>query len=470
MVVSKSPLSNCIANPCCGGYFGPNLKYAGYDFLILEGKASRPVYLFIRDHRVELRDAAHLWGKWSTDTEEALREELRETDALDDWQLRDLSVVCIGPGGENIVRFACIMADGGRAAGRSGLGAVMGSKNLKAIAVGGTGQVDVADVAGYTGAVMDFLEEGRVNRVLYNRRTYGTWALPGRANKSGTQATRNFQEGYSKAFEWYEDPNHVRDHIRVRDEACFGCPFACSKRSRIQDPDYPRTTKGPEHESMALLGSNCGFGDLDDICRANYLCNELGLDTITAGATISCAMELFESGFLPEKELGYAMGFGNTKAMMELLKKTAVREDFGNILAEGGKSVAEKYGHPELFMGIKGMGMPAWHPQGVPIIGLQYATNNVGGEPYQGHAPLLRRQAGSGGARQMDQARPGLCGPCGFGHTLLDHLPRSPVGGETSGVAQCDHGNGLQRRGAPEDRRKNMEHGTIVQPGGGAHP
>jgi aldehyde:ferredoxin oxidoreductase len=148
---------------------------------------------------------------------------------------------------------------------------------------------------------MDFLEEGRVNRTLYNRRTYGTWALPGRATKSGTQATRNFQEGYSKAFEWYEDPNNVRDHIRVRDEACFGCPFACSKRSRIEDPEYPWTTKGPEHESMALLGSNCGFGDLDDICRANYLCNELGMDTITAGATISCAMELFESGYLPEK-------------------------------------------------------------------------------------------------------------------------------------------------------------------------
>lgn len=388
VVVSKSPLSNCIANPCCGGYFGPNLKYAGYDFLILEGRAPSPVYLYIRDDRVELRDAEHLWGKWSTDTEEALRNEMGEADALDEWQLRDLSVVCIGPAGENRVRFACIMADGGRAAGRSGLGAVMGSKNLKAIAVSGTGQVDVADVPGYQQAVMDFLEEGRVNRVLYNRRMYGTWALPGRANKSGTQATRNFQEGYSKGFEWYEDPNHVRDHIRIRDEACFGCPFACSKRSRIKDPDYPRSTKGPEHESMALLGSNCGFSDLDDICRANYLCNELGLDTITAGATISCAMELFESGYLSEEDLGYAMGFGNTKAMMELLKKTAIRKDFGDVLAEGGRFVAEKYGHPELFMGVKGMGMPAWHPQGVPIIGLQYATNNVGGSHTKATLPF----------------------------------------------------------------------------------
>ncbi|WP_051184627.1 aldehyde ferredoxin oxidoreductase family protein [Desulfatiglans anilini] len=386
VVVSKSPLSGFIANPCCGGYFGPNLKYAGYDFLILEGKASSPVYLYIRDEQVELRPAEQLWGLWSTATEHALRQELSAE--LDDWQLNDLSIVCIGPGGENLVRFACIMADGGRAAGRSGLGAVMGSKNLKAIVAGGTGSVEVADVEGYRQAVMGFLDEGRENRVLYARRMYGTWSLPGRANKSGTQATRNFQEGYSKAFEWYEDPNHVRDHIRVRDEACFGCPFACSKRSRIDDPAYPGTTKGPEHESMALLGSNCGFGDLDDICRANYICNELGMDTITAGATISCAMELYESGFLPEEDLGFPMGFGNTEAMFALLHQTAVREAFGAVLAEGGKFLAERYGHPELFMGVKGMGMPAWHPQGVEIIGLQYATNNVGGSHTKATLPF----------------------------------------------------------------------------------
>ena len=191
----------------------------------MKARAPAPVYLYIRDDQVELRKADHLWGKWTTDTEHALRKEMGEKDSLDHWELADLSVVCIGPAGENLVRFACIMADGGRAAGRSGLGAVMGSKNLKAIVASGTGQVDVADVTGFSQAVMTFLDEGRVNRTLYNRRTYGTWSLPGRANKSGTQATRNFQEGYSKAFEWYEDPNNVRNQIRVRDEACFGCPF-----------------------------------------------------------------------------------------------------------------------------------------------------------------------------------------------------------------------------------------------------
>jgi len=158
----------------------------------------------------------------------------------------------------------------------------------------------------------------------------------------------------------------------------FGCPFACSKRSRIEDLAYPGTTKGPEHESMALLGSNCGIGDLDDIYRANYLCNELGMDTISAGAIISCAMEMFEKGYLPEKDIGYPLGFGSNEAMFQLIRKTALREGFGDLLAEGGNALAQKYGHPELFMGIKGMGMPAWHPQGVEVIGLQYATNNVG--------------------------------------------------------------------------------------------
>ena len=387
VVVSKSPLSGYIANPCCGGYFGPNLKYAGYDFLILEGRSSSPVYLYIRDDVVEIRPAEHLWGKWCTDTEHALREELSDT--MDEWQLSDLSIVTIGPAGENLVRFACIMADLGRAAGRSGLGAVMGSKNVKAIVASGTGQVDVADVKGYKQAVMDFLEEGRINRVLRTRRMYGTWSLPGRANKSGTQATRNFQEGYSKAFEWYEDPNHVRDHIRVRDEACFGCPFACSKRSRIKDTDYHWTAKGPEHESMALLGSNCGFGDLDDICRANYLCNELGMDTITSGATISCAMELFESGFLSEEEMGCAMGFGNTKAMMEMLKMTAVREGFGDILAEGGKSGGGKIRPSRAFHGGQGDGNARLAPAGGRNYRASICHQQRGGQSYQGHASFL---------------------------------------------------------------------------------
>jgi len=377
IVVSKSPLSGAIANPCCGGYFGPNLKFAGYDLLIIEGQSPDPVYVVIRDDRVEIRPAAHLWGKWATATEHLLRSEM--SGEFDNWELNNMSIVTIGPAGENLVKFACIMSDGGRAAGRSGLGAVMGSKRLKGLVVSGTGDVTVADVDGFKRAVMEFFEEGRANQSLEKRRCYGTWSLPGRANKTGTQAALNFQSGYFEPFCKFEDPDVIRDSLRVRDEGCFGCPFACGKRSRIQDLAYPGTAKGPEHESMALLGSNCGIGDLDDIFRANYLCNELGMDTISAGAIISCAMELSESGYLPEKDVGFPLRFGSTDAMFQLMKMTALRENFGALLAEGGDALARQYGHPELFMGIKGMGMPAWHPQGIEVIGLQYATNNVGG-------------------------------------------------------------------------------------------
>ncbi len=379
MVSAKSPLSNCVSSPCCGGYFGSNLKYSGYDLLIFEGKSPEPVYVTVLNDRVEIHPAKNLWGKESYETEKMIREDMKVRFNLDNWALNSMGIANIGPAGENLVRFACIMSDGGRAAGRSGLGAVMGSKNLKAVASLGTGQVNIADVEGFRNAVMSFYKEARDSGDFYKRRRYGTWGLPGRANASKSQAAFNFKDGYFDKFVKYEDPEVIRDLIRVRDEACFSCPFGCSKRSRIKnDPEYPLTAKGPEHETMALLGANCGLGDMEDICRANYLCNELGMDTITAGAMISCAMELFEEGHLPEKDIGYALEFGNTN-MFQLLKQIAHRQGIGNLMAEGGIAFASQYGHPELFMGIKGMGIPAWHPQAFDALGIQYATCNTGG-------------------------------------------------------------------------------------------
>jgi aldehyde:ferredoxin oxidoreductase len=379
MVSAKSPLSNCVSSPCCGGYFGSNLKYSGYDLLIFEGKSPEPVYVTILNDRVEILPALHLWGKESYETEKMIREDMKTRFNLDNWALNSMGIANIGPAGENMVRFACIMSDGGRAAGRSGLGAVMGSKNIKAVAALGTGQVNIADVEGFRKAVMSFYMEARDSGDFRKRRRYGTWGLPGRANASKSQAAFNFKDGYFEKFVKYEDPEVIIDLIRVRDEACFSCPFGCSKRSRVKnDPEYPLTAKGPEHETMALLGANCGLGDMEDICRANYLCNELGMDTITTGAMISCAMELFEEGHLPEKDIGYPLEFGNTN-MFKLLKQIAHREGIGDLMAEGGIAFASQYGHPELFMGIKGMGIPAWHPQAFDALGLQYATCNTGG-------------------------------------------------------------------------------------------
>jgi aldehyde:ferredoxin oxidoreductase len=376
---AKSPLSNAVSSPCCGGYFGANLKYSGYDLLIFEGKSPEPVFVTILNDRVEILPAVTLWGKESAETEKMIREYMKVRYNLDNWALNSMGIANIGPAGENLVRFACIMSDGGRAAGRSGLGAVMGSKNLKAIAAIGTGQVNIADVDGFRKAVMNFYKEARDSGDFKKRRRYGTWGLPGRANASKSQAAFNFKDGYFEKFVKYEDPEVIIDLIRVRDEACFACPFGCSKRSRVKnDPEYPLTAKGPEHETMALLGANCGLGDMLDICRANYLCNELGMDTITTGAMISCAMELFEEGHLPEKDIGYPLEFGNTN-MFTLLKQIAHRQGIGDLMAEGGIPFASKYGHPELYMGIKGMGIPAWHPQAFDALGIQYATCNTGG-------------------------------------------------------------------------------------------
>lgn len=376
IVVGKSPLTGAIGNPCCGGYFGANLKFAGYDVLVFEGRSPEPVYVSIVNDTVEIRPAAHLWGKGATETEHAIRAEMGP--GADRWERNILSVATIGPAGENLIRFACVMADGGRAAGRSGLGAVMGSKNLKAVAAHGTGEIRVPDPGAFRQAFQDFLREARENKELEKRSMWGTWGLPGRANRSKTQAALNFQDGYFEPFTKFEDPAYIRNMLRARDEGCFSCPFRCGKRARISDPEYPWTTKGPEHETMALLGANCGVGDLEDIFRANFLCNELGMDTITAGATVSCAMELFETGILSEKDIGYALPFGNAEALFRALRETALRQGFGAMLAEGGASVAERFGRPELFMGVKNQGMPAWHPQGIEVIGLQYATSNVG--------------------------------------------------------------------------------------------
>jgi len=388
MASAKSPLSNCVSSPCCGGYFGANLKYSGYDLLIFEGKSPEPVYVTILNDRVEILPALNLWGKESYETEKMIREDMKSRYNLDNWALNSMGIANIGPAGENLVRFACIMSDGGRAAGRSGLGAVMGSKNVKAVASLGTGQVNIADVEGFRKAVMAFYKEARDSGDFRKRRRYGTWGLPGRANASKSQAAFNFKDGYFEKFVKYEDPEVIIDLIRVRDEACFSCPFGCSKRSRVKnDPEYPLTAKGPEHEAMALLGANCGLGDMLDICRANYLCNELGMDTITTGAVISCAMELFEEGHLPEKDIGYPLEFGNTN-MFNLLKQIAHRQGIGDLMAEGGIALASHYGHPELFMGIKGMGIPAWHPQAFDALGLQYATCNTGGSHTKATMPF----------------------------------------------------------------------------------
>jgi aldehyde:ferredoxin oxidoreductase len=370
MVVTKSPLSGTIAHSSAGGAFPAAMKYAGYDLFIFEGRSARPVYLWVEDDRVEIRDAAHLWGKSTTETVQAV---IAETHP-------DAKVSCIGPGGENQVLFASVMSDEGRAAGRSGVGAVMGSKNLKAVAVHGSRGVKVADKAGFMAAC------DRAYKKLDNEHTehfhqVGTPFVTDLTNESGVLPTRNYQTGVNKNAKKLS-ADLLAANLSVRKyfgTACPACPVACRRVSRVTAPEYAGSGDGPEYETIGLLGSSCDVTDLNAVTKANFLCNEMGLDSISTGSTIACAMELYEKGYLPLKDVGQPLGFGNAQALVKLVEDIGLKRGFGAVLAEGSHRLASRYGHPELHMGVKKLEFASYDPRGLQCQGLGYATNSRGG-------------------------------------------------------------------------------------------
>ena len=371
MVATKSPLTGAIACANMGGYFGTELKFAGYDMIIIEGKSPSPVYLSIMDGKVEIKPAQHIWGKRTNETEKIIQAEIGAEGGA-----RKAQVISIGPAGENLVKFAGIIHSCGAAA-RSGVGAVMGSKNLKAIAVRGTRGVTIADKAGFKKAVKVSLDRVKDSKATQRNILYGTWDLIFLAKRLGGMSTRNFQAGELEELKDF-DGRDVREEIFVRTRSCYGCPRGTFKVTRVTDPEFEGEGMGPEFESWNQLGPLCGVSNLAATTKASYLCDELGMDTISTGVTIACAMELYEKGYLPEEDVGYKLNFGNAKAMVELVEKMGLRQGFGDVLAEGGYQLARKYGHPELFMGVKKQGMPAWHPQARQDTGLAYATANCG--------------------------------------------------------------------------------------------
>jgi len=370
MVVTKSPLTGAAACSNIGGYFGPELKFAGYDILILEGKAPKPVYLLINDGDVQIKPAQHLWGKTTVETEPMIKSEIGDAQ-----KAKQTQIACIGPGGEKLVRIASIM-HAGHAAGRSGVGAVMGSKNLKAVAVRGTKGVTLADAEGFKKIIANLSDQIRKSPLLEKRPLYGTWTGISRAYKFGVLGTRNFQAGRIEGVDGAEKV--LRDEFWVKSHTCFNCPFQEFSTTRVTDPEFQGEGEGPEWESFGLLGPDCGVTNFAAILKANYICNEMGIDTISAGGTIACAMELYEKGFLTEEDVGYPLYFGDAKAVVDLVEKMGRRQGFGDILAEGAYRLAEKYGHPEFFMGAKKQEFPGFHPQGFQILGLGYATSNRG--------------------------------------------------------------------------------------------
>lgn len=375
-VVSKAPLTGIIGAANSGGHFGPELKYAGYDGIIFEGRAEHPVYLCINDDQVELLDAGELWGQGVHETTEALEAKHGK-----------VRVSCIGTPGERGMLFAAIMNDKNRAAGRGGMGAVMGSKNLKAIAVRGTGGVTVARPEGFMREVAKARTMLQEHPVTGNGLgTFGTEILVNIVNEVGGLPLRNGRDGsyWDKADD--TSGERLNETHLVKNQGCFGCSIACGRVTKIEGKgDLDGFGEGPEYEAGWSYGAACGVNDISSIVKANFICNEQGMDPITLGSTVACAMELFEMGAIPEEDIGFPLRFGDAEAMVKLTQMCADGEGFGQTIGLGSYRLAEKYGHPEVSMSVKKQEMPAYDARAIQGIGLEYATSNRGGCHVRGY-------------------------------------------------------------------------------------
>jgi aldehyde:ferredoxin oxidoreductase len=372
MVVTKSPLSNTIASSNSGGKWGAELKFAGWDIIAFEGKSEEPVYLSIDDDKVELLSAADLWGTTVSNT----------TKKLEEKHAKGCKVLAIGPGGENLSHIAAIMNDEDRAAGRSGVGAVMGSKNLKAIVVKGSGKPEVPDQDRIKELNKKQLAKIKENGVTgEGLPTYGTAVLLNILNELGSLPTNNFQEAqFDKADEISGET--LADKYLIKRTACYRCPIGCGRYVKSGDWEGG----GPEYETLWSFGSDCGISDMDSIIMANYWCNEMGLDTISAGSTIAAAIELHQKGYIKDDELdGLKLEFGNGTDIAEWVKRMGYGQGLGAKMAQGSYRLTDGYGVPELSMTVKKLEMPAYDPRGIMGIGLNYATSNRGGCHVRGY-------------------------------------------------------------------------------------
>lgn len=369
-VMAKSPLTGIWGEAHAAGFFGPELKYAGYDAVVIEEKSEAPVYLWIHEGQVELKDASHLWGEITGVTEKAIRKETAE---------EKTRIACIGIGGENLVRYACIISDLHRAAGRCGMGAVMGSKKLKAVAVRGTRKIEMVDEDGFRKlakkAAKDAMDEGK------DFHNYGTDGILDDLHDTGRLPTKAFRRCAFEGFEKITGET-MAETILVSQWYCPACTVGCvriveAKSPYKVDPAYG----GPEYETCASLGSLCMNDNLVAIAKANELCNKYAIDTISTGVVTAFAMECYEKGLITKKDLGgIDLTWGNHRAIVELVEKIARREGLGDILAEGVKRASKKIGKgSEAFsLHVKGQELPMHEPRGKKGLGLSYAISNRG--------------------------------------------------------------------------------------------
>ena len=371
--VFKSPLTGLWAQSNSAGFWGVDFKRTGYDGIIFRGASEKPVYLVITEDKAEIRDASHLWGNSVTETTRIIKEELGDK----------FNVDCIGIAGENQVRYASIMNDLHRAAGRCGGGAVMGSKKLKAIAVSGKKKVSIADPEGFAEVAKKQFELLDQSMFKVTLETFGTNAVIDLVNVRGGFPTRNWQ---TSMFPEIEEINAQALSEKVLEEpmGCYACPLKCGRRTSIKEGKYAgKKGEGPEYESVGTLGGQCYVTDMEAITWAHYLCDDYGMDTISTGSTIAFAIECFEKGILTKKDTdGLELKFGDPDIVIELIHKTAKREGIGDLLAEGTRRMARKLdkGSEKFAMNVKGLELPAYDSRAVQITGLAYAVANRGGD------------------------------------------------------------------------------------------
>lgn len=371
-VGAKSPLTGAYGEAEVGGYWGAELKRAGFDAIILEGKASSPVYLWIMDQKVELRDASGIWGFEIKKAEGMIRDDLGD---------RTVRVAQIGPGGEKLVRYACIINDLNHAAGRCGMGAVMGSKNVKAIAIKGTGKVVVHKPKQLRKLAQWMVKN--VDSVANALHTYGTGVGMDAMEETGNLPIRNFRDGDFSEVDKISAET-IKKNVSIGMGTCYACAIACKKEVKVDEPwTVDPMYGGPEYETLASLGSNCGISDLKAVCKANELCQKYAIDTISTGVTISFAMECYEHGLLTKKDTGGTdLSFGNADSMLKVIELIGEKRGLGALLAEGTKRAAEAIGNgaEEFAVHVKGEEVPMHDPRLKRGEALGYAVSPTGAD------------------------------------------------------------------------------------------
>mmetsp|Transcript_6262 Transcript_6262/g.3508 ORF Transcript_6262/g.3508 Transcript_6262/m.3508 type:complete len:635 (-) Transcript_6262:1175-3079(-) len=380
-VMAKSPLTNLLGSANMGGFFAPEMRWAGFDHLIIKGKAKKPVYIYIHDGEIEIKDADKIWGKGVYETQNIIRKELND---------EETQILCIGRAGENLVRFACVMTGRKNAAGRTGMGAVLGSKNLKAIACRGTMDIEIKypqKALEYNKEIIDKVISTKVSQIMQR---WGTAFIYGVTNTTGLVRTRNFQYNQLPDSEDIECEN--LDKYSIGFDGCFGCQVHCRHRYIIKEGPYAGTyAQGPEYTSQGAFGAEVGCRSMNTILVGNHLVNDFGMDTLEVGSMIAWAMELYEKGILTDKDThGLNLDWGNDESVLKMIKRLAFRENIGDILAEGPLKAVEKIGPESLkyLIHVKGMSNLHSDERPTPALALNIAVSSRGSDHLRGRPAI----------------------------------------------------------------------------------